>query len=105
MTSDLLLRPGFRCFPEPSGHTLYQKRVVDRDGATLYFINIFHHPRADACLHPGYEWDVSARLYLPDSAGGATLTITYARDLDLARIEGFFARAYEVLGCVPDPRG
>lgn len=97
MTPDLLLRSGFRRYPS-DGRTLYQKRV-ERDGVTLYFVDIFHHPRL-LQIRPEYDWSVSARFYLPS---GAFLDITYAWDLDLERIESFFARAYEVLGCVPDP--
>ena len=108
ITKNTLLAAGYHSFPPHKDAYCtggLQKAVYDaNDRLKLYFITVYFwtFPRVTPEVQANNSVSLDVHLYLP---GGKTVGVNYFVDKDttLDEIESFYAKAYDRLGCVPDP--
>lgn len=104
MTKGQLLEAGYKEHNAPSlVRPLYQKRVVDGQGTTLYFINVEPLEAGDWA-----SWTPSVQYTLPNERHVEVSCIQWynsfqnrSHDHRIEDAEQFFARAFVALGAIP----
>lgn len=104
MTKGQLLKAGYKDYKEASMvRPLYQKRVVDGQGTTLYFINV-----TSLVFGDWESWTPRVQYTLPNERHVEVSCIQWynsfqhrSHDHRIEDAEQFFARAFVALGAIP----
>lgn len=84
--------------------TLYQKRIRNLNGTTLYFINCWYYPRQS--LYGGAimdeQFSVEATLYFGEDQSMHLSFPSKGYD-NIVHIESLIERVFKSMGCTPDP--
>jgi hypothetical protein len=110
-SSDELTTAGYSVYTGPSilrhhAIALYQKRILDSDGNTRYFINVYQYPAKDMpeIARDRYRFTIEAQLYRNDPlCSTMDLHLHHEPTMTPSDIESFYANAYTSLGCCLDP--
>jgi len=115
-SSDELTFAGYSVYTGPSilrhhAIALYQKRILDSEGNTRYFINVYQYPAykypakdMPEIARDGYRFTIEAQLYRDDPlCSTMDLHLHHEPTMTPADVESFYANAHTSLGCCPDP--
>lgn len=82
---------------------LFQKRIKNTDGDTLYFINVWYYPEREINEYKLDEaFMVEATIFLQDNKP-ITLKIPTEGFGHIVPIETVIQRTYDLNHCIPDP--
>lgn len=85
---------------------LYQKRILDSNRATRYFINVYEYTplHVDPDMAMRYRFSIEAQLYRSDPlCSTMDLHLHHETDMTPIDIENFYERVYSALICCLDP--
>jgi len=96
-----------RHYEEYCGNKLYQKCFKDEDGNKLYYVECYLWVFPEMPTGVLRRVEFKSRLYLPENntlvgTTGFTLQVHADDNCTVEQAEAFYAKAYKVLGCVPD---
>lgn len=109
MTTQELLDAGYREDRPPQkplsgcySTALYQRRVRDEHGRTMYFLNVYYYEARPEinCPDPGYECEVT--LYLGCRQPWITLEAHDLANKSIEWLERFVYLAFKNMNCVND---
>lgn len=90
----------------PDSIALYQKRILDSNGGTRYFLNVYEYApmQVDPDMVDRFRFGIEAQLYREHPLTRAMdLSLHHEPDMTPIDIENFYERVYSVMNCCLDP--